>query len=224
MTTKQQNFANMAHVTYNKLQSYKSLWESIPQFAALVDELKTTLDEFATAEKESKIVTTGSTADKSGAKQQAIDAVVKISGPAAVYALNTNNLTLYNQINTSKSDLKRVQDGALAQQLHAIIDEIEKIVDALADYGLSPQDVADAKTKTEAYDALVNHPRELITKRATKIESLADYIDLLRNVLTRIDNMMRLFDGSEFYRDYKNARKIVDLGGRSTSGAAPAAQ
>jgi hypothetical protein len=70
----------------------------------------------------------------------------------------------------------------------------------------------------------VNHPRELITKRATKIESLADYIDLLRNVLTRIDNMMRLFDGSEFYRDYKNARKIVDLGGRSTSGAAPAAQ
>ncbi|MDD3787605.1 MAG: hypothetical protein PHO94_02790 [Petrimonas sp.] len=217
MTTKQQNFADMAQTTYNKLQPYKASWENIPEFVSLENELKETLNGLTTFDKEAKIITTGSTSDKSGAKDQAIAAVVKISGPAMVYALNNSNLTLHDQLNVSKTKLRKMQDGTLPQRLNGIIEEIEKIAEPLAGYGVKPEDIADAKTKTETYTAQVNTPRGLITKRSTKIETVADYIDLLRDILYRLDKMMRLFAGTEFHRDYKNARKIVDLGSRTAS-------
>lgn len=214
MTTKQQNYADMANTVYNKLQEYKSVWESVPQFAALDNELKTTLDGLALADKESKIITTGSTSDKMSAKEQAIAAVLKISGPALVYAINNNNLTLHDQLNVTKSRLMKIQDGTLPQRLNGIVEEIEKIAQALAEYGVTEQDIADAKTKTDAYTAQVNVPRGLITKRSTKIETVADHIEQLRNIFYRLDKMMHLSQGTEFHRDYKNARKVIDLGSR----------
>lgn len=214
MTTKQQNYADMANTSYNKLQEYKPLWETIPQFVILNDELKGGIDGLAIADKESKIVTTGSTSDKKSAKADVIAAVIKISGPALVYAVNNNNFTLHDQLNVTKSQLMKIQDGTLPQRLNGIVEEIEKIAPELVDYGVTEQDIADAKAKTEVYAAQVNTPRGLITKRSAKIETVADHIEQLRNILYRIDKMMRLFAGTEFHRDYKNARKIVDLGSR----------
>ncbi len=219
MNTKQQNYSDMAHTTYNKLQPYKPSWETIPEFVVLENRLKETLKGLITADKEAKIITTGSTADKSVAKDKAIAAVVKMSGPVGLYALNNDNLTLHNQLNVTKSSLKRMQDGALIARFNGILEEITNLMPNLQDYGLSVEDLDDAKAKTAAYAALVNHPRGLITSRSTKLETVADYIEELRSIFYRLDKMMRLFAGTEFFRDYKNARKVLDLGSRKNAPA-----
>lgn len=215
MTTKQQNFVDMGNTSYNKLIAHKPLWENIPEFSNLVEvELNTTLSDLAITDKEAMMVITGSAADKASARKQAIAAALAISGPIAVYALNTNNLTLFEQTNFTKSKLRKMQDGSLANCLSGIIETAETLGEKVIPFGVTPERLADAKAKTEEYAQQVNTPRAMITRRSTKLNTVADYIDALRDILSRIDKMMLLFQDTEFYTEYKNARKIVDLGTR----------
>lgn len=74
----------------------------MPQFIALYTKFKEMLNRFGFADKDSKIITTGSTSDKLTAKQQGITIVVKISVPTMVYAINNGNIALHDQLNINR--------------------------------------------------------------------------------------------------------------------------
>ncbi|HBG39810.1 MAG TPA: hypothetical protein DDW85_00170 [Porphyromonadaceae bacterium] len=212
MTTKQQNYSDMAHTAGNTVKENQTLWSAIPRFVTLDENLNTALANLDSADKEAKIITTGTTKDKEKAKAQAIAAIIKIAGPACVYALDNNNNALHDHLNVTETTFKKVQDGNLPQLFNSIIEKVKPLAEPLVEFGVVAEDFTGAETKIQVYTDLVNDPRQLITERSTKIESVAFYIDELHQIFYRLDKMILLFVGTEFYSQYRNARKIVDRG------------
>lgn|GEM_PF-3093451 len=84
----------------------------------------------------------------------------------------------------------------------------------------SDAELSDFKTQIDGYDALINRPRDLTVERKGLNDNIPGLMRELRKSIYKLDSLITLFDDTQFETDYKNARKVIDLGSRkdNTSG------
>ncbi len=209
-----ENYLTMANATMEVLNRRETEWKHIPRIVTVVSKIKTTTDKANEAHRGTLIVTTGATQDKAALIQEAVAALVKLCKPVSVYAIDKGDMKLHDTLSVSKASLMQLRDMALIQRMRQLTELIEPLVPELGDYGITAVEVENVKKQIEQLATIVTHPRELTAERKSKNELFAELIGELRKEFYLLDSLMKLFDPSELYTEYRNARIIVNLGGR----------
>lgn len=210
MNTADQNYSYMAFSTFTKMNAYRSIWINNTAIKIEMDKLESNLSQLESVSKEPVISTINVTQDKVKAKAEAISAILKVTGPASVYALDIDNTTLHDKLNVSKGILNKMQDSVLPQRLIRLNNIISHIAHDLLEYGLTTEDISNANSKIKAYVSIVDDPKKLIAERSSKNKTLSVLIEELRDIFYRLDKLMRVYVDTDFYIEYRKSRKITD--------------
>lgn len=214
MNKNHENYLTMANATMEVMSRRNAEWSHIPRVVHVVSNIKGTTDKANEAYRGALIVTTGATQNKADIVQEAVASVVKLCKPVSVYAIDKNDIKLHDELSVSKASLLQRRDMSLVQRLTHLIQLMEPYLNHLNDYGVKEADVKTAKELIEQLSAIVTQPRELTAERKSKNELFAELIGELRKQFYLLDSLMKLFDPSELYTEYRNARIIVNLGRR----------
>lgn len=217
MRQRDENFVSMCRTTRRVLEEHTTTWSTVVAVANIVNNFYSVMDDLEESVVRSEIVSTGASKDKDALKKRAVALGVNLAKRASVYALDSGNFELHDQLRVTKSTLERRPDTLTLTKLrdiHARIDAIRTLVE---DYGIRVSDLDELKTAIDSYDAVIERPRHLIIERATENQdSIPSLLTELREILYRLDSMMNLFQGSELAKEYKGARIIIDLGTRKS--------
>lgn len=216
MTTKDENYVSMCRSVNEVFSRYQSVWETNPRFTKEVTGFRELLTNILNTKADSNIVTTGATTDKSEAGMALYNHAVNLGKRASVYALDTDNMELHDRLRTSRGALSNMHDTFALAKSKDIYNQLSVIKDALPDYGVAEAELTDLKARIDAFDALISRPRDLIVERKGHNQTIPEQMQALRKNIYKLDSLINIFDGSPFEMDYRNARKVVNLGSRKS--------
>lgn len=199
--------------------TYKTITDSVIGFKNSIDAvaLKTTAIKAVAAAQSQNI--TGVATDKSELKQALANITYQIVSPVKGYAVTIGNATLEEQMAYSQTSLSKMPDQELIVTAQGLVPLVTAIGAPLTDFGITPAIItAWEEAITDFNDALAT-PRQAIVHRSTLTEQLANLFkettDILNNVSDAVAVVFRE-SNPHYYRDYINARKILDLGSGTT--------
>jgi hypothetical protein len=215
MRTKEENFLSMAKATNATLKRNKAKWENVKRFALSAQVLKDLISLTNEMSANAEIETTGATTDKHQAALDAVKWGVKMAKRASIYALDQKDMQLHDQLRTSRSSMLSRHDAETIAKLRDLHKRISPIVGKLEDYAVLPVDMQRLKQLTDAFENMESDPRDLIVERKTINGSIPKLKRKIQETLYQLDSLINIFDETPFEAEYLNARKIIDLGGRS---------
>lgn len=144
-----------------------------------------------------------------------------VSNVVKAYAISIGDNTLKREVDYSESDLRRSRDVTIQLHCQTIYNLANTHLAALAAFGITPTVMTTLATAISDYQVKMQSPTVARDERAVATVNLASVITETNDLLRfQIDNNMRIMELSEpdFYKLYKNARKIIDLGGGRRAG------
>ncbi len=217
MTDPQENKLSMGLAVQGVVNNNNSIWSGLPAFVTAFADYEAVILDIQSNRVVQEASTSGVTLDKAGAETALIEKTIAVSSGAHAYATTVNNNTLKKKIAYSPSSLRQARDTVMRDICQLIHDEVNAEIANLADYGILPADLTDLQNKITAFNSVVVDPREAITDRSTATQELVILFSKFDGILNdQLDKLMVNFKSSEpiFYRQYTNARIIVDLGVR----------
>ncbi len=223
MLTVEENFLSMTRAVHAVLKRHESKWKGAKRFAESAQVLENLIGQEAVTSTDAGIITTGATEDKHGAGNAAFELGADIAKRASIYAIHQKNMELHDQLRVSRSSFAARHHAAAVAKLRDIIKRLMPILLELADYGISPTEITQLTELTNRYEKLASKPRDLVVTRKTINQSIPKLIAKLRKVLYELDSLISMFKTivPQFVEEYKNARKIINLGSRSDDSKTP---
>jgi hypothetical protein len=154
------------------------------------------------------------------------DQIILIADQLASLAAKTEDLNLEAQTHLTLAGLDKLAVEDLEATGKRISELATARLAALADYGITQQDVTDLDDLKTKFHGVKTAPRDAVIDRKKQTDTLPDLISNLRSIFRRrLDRQMTTFKRKqpEFYAGYLAARVIVDRGG-SPSKTPPAPQ
>lgn len=213
MNQKQMNRAEMLATTRAYLDANTSVWSSIP----VINTIKTQLDDILQSisehqeAKEASQVFLGS--NKTALKKAVAEKADILNDVLATYAAIEGNATLEQKADRSYSELYRLPNQEFVVVIKETIKLLEEHIEAMADYGMSPDQVTDLKNAYDNYLAISGQPRLYKVATSQAVRALEDLFTQANELLTaRMDRVMKRYKSADpnFYRGYLAARVIVD--------------
>lgn len=213
MNQKQMNRAEMLATTRAYLDANTSVWSSIP----VINTIKTQLDDVLQSisehqeAKEASQVFLGS--NKTALKKAVAEKADILNDVLATYAAIEGNATLEQKADRSYSELYRLPNQEFVVVIKETIKLLEEHIEAMADYGMSPDQITDLKNAYDNYLAISGQPRLYKVATSQAVRALEDLFTQANELLTaRMDRVMKRYKSADpnFYRGYLAARVIVD--------------
>jgi len=159
--------------------------------------------------------TKGITEDKKNKKVELIDGIMAVAGAIKSFANDVNDQDLYQSVNFVRSDLETMGDTTLDEKA-TLVSEIATLHAAdIAPKGIGAAELATFNLLISEYADLMQAPRNAISNKKTAGGMLRTLFSEIDNLLhNNLDQLMQQFKLSnpEFYGNYFNNRKILDLG------------
>jgi hypothetical protein len=214
MTTKQENRLSMYLPVDNYCDANTAITASLPNFSTNAAALKSAIASIKSFSEVQKVDRSGATTNKSNAGSQLIVIAADNARKLTAYAKFTNNSILLSEVNISEGKFKNFADTELRDYAQIIYNRAQTNVTALAAYGITAATQTAFAAAIKAYSDSLALPRvsETTKVQATKQLELAFKAadTALRNMDTAVE-IIRLSQPN-FYKGYKTARKIVELG------------
>jgi hypothetical protein len=212
MTTDQRVRLNMLLSVRNYGNQNEQTVKNIPKFASSFEKLKSTTDEIQLIGEIQGVNKTGLTSDKNKLKKSLIGMAIKNSNKVAILAKQTNNDTLLKEVRFNESQLIRLPEVKLKEQVQIIYDRTEANIGSLGEQGITPETQKIFLETITAFNKALSTPRTgiAIKREATK--------KLLVRFATA-DSLIEIMDlaaGSakdefpDFFNGYKTSRKLID--------------
>ncbi len=181
-------------------------------FVAALTDFKANIAAITAAAQQEAAIITGITQDKLQAKQTLCALTVDIAAMIYAYAATVGNNTLKMEVDFPISVLTRLRDDALTPRCQNIHDTGEANLAALADYGVTTENLAALQTAIDNYSAIINKPRTAIVDRKMQgatIDGLFDASDAI--LKDRMDKLVIAFKAAnpEFVQTYEAMRRVV---------------
>lgn len=206
----------MAYATRQVLGQNKDTWNTMPAMVAAKDELDANIKSIEDCLALQLRDITGHTEAKAVAKEEMIAQTVLVAGGVMAWAVATGAEGLAEEMNLFPSELNKHRDSTVAMRCQPVADAANTHIASLGDYGVTAADVTVLQGLIDAYLVLVQQPRNVVTARKGATSEIGMLIRDTHKLLTRrMDMLMRRYTLSapEFYRQYTNARIIIDRGG-----------
>ena len=207
------NRAEMIATTRAYLDANTSVWSSIP----VINTIKTQLDDVLQSisehqeAKEASQVFLGS--NKTALKKAVAEKADILNDVLATYAAIEGNATLEQKADRSYSELYRLPNQEFVVVIKETIKLLEEHIEAMADYGMSPDQITDLKNAYDNYLAISGQPRLYKVATSQAVRALEDLFTQANELLTaRMDRVMKRYKSADpnFYRGYLAVRVIVD--------------
>ncbi|MDX2303653.1 MAG: hypothetical protein NW226_12685 [Microscillaceae bacterium] len=194
------------------LDTHAEIWNTIPKIAEFknkLDELNTQIEETFTAQQNAQVFLGKS---KTQLKQVIAQKADMINDVVEAYAALQGDTILEQKMADSASMLYKLRNQDFMFRIKEIIQEADKHLEALKDFGLSGDQISDLKADFDGFLALNGEPRmyRIASSQATQdLDQLfAAASELLVN---QLDKVMKIFRtrNANFYNGYLAARTIV---------------
>jgi hypothetical protein len=212
MTTEQRIKLNMYLGVRNYGNQNDQVVKNIAKFATTFDKLKSTIDEIQLMAEIQGVNKTGLASDKNRLKNDLIAMAVKNSNKVAILAKQTNNDTLLKEIKFNESQLRRLPEVTLKEQVQIIYERAQANIGNLTEQGITPD------TQKAFLDLIAAFNKALATPRtgiAEKTKATQKLIVLYKNADSLLE-IMDLAAGSvkdeqpDFFNGYRTSRVLVD--------------
>ena len=203
---------------------YQPIWQPTPGFVKLQGNLATEIGFITQNAPQTLRHKTGSAEDKEAARLALCKAALIIAGAVAAYAHETGNHELLVRVDTTLTLLTsgRGQDSySKCEDIHSAA---TANLAALGDYGVAQAGLDNLQQLLDDYEELLPQPQVAIGSAKSAGQAIDASLDRMDGILNNgLDNLMLKYEDSnpDFYRDYTNARIIIDRPGGHGNGASP---
>jgi len=217
MTTKQENRFTMQLVTRDYLNNNSGIVATLPNCGGYVTAMQTGITQIQVIREQQEVDKSGLAESKNQLKSNLISLAMDTSRRVAAYASYANNLVLLNEINYSESDLKRCADTILRDSCQVIYSRANTNANVLVSYGVTPAGLTSMLSAITSFAASIPAPRLGITDKKQATDQLTILMKAVDDNLDKIDTLVEMVKVSQpvFYKGYKDARKIIEIGGNS---------
>jgi len=222
MTKNQENRLSMYFTVVQVVNYHSEAWKDSVAFTNSFNTFKNYVSKIDTTRQIQLRSITGVTQNKKDAMLKAAEKGFLIAQPIYAYAKIIGDHKLANRVSFSIGRLIKERDTVIFVKLRDVKEFAQNYVDQLADYGVSQEDIDELGVLTENYAAIVEDPRQAITNRVRATKELKNLMNEVKILLTdHLDRLIHQFKLSspEFWQQYANARKIVNLGHRKRGGS-----
>ncbi len=213
MNTRDSNSQRMARNVKEVLHQYEPVWKEKPRVAKEVNTFDSAVEKMEPHAIGSLIVTKGFTDNKDAVALEMYTEAAAIARRVSIYALDTGDYGLHDQLRVSRGSLVNMGEETAYHKVEDIYNRVLPLVPSLADYDVDETKMTGLKTLMASYKALTDKPRNLTLERKRHNQTIPEVRKEQRQSLYKLDSLMTMFAGTDFYRDYKNARIIIDRGG-----------
>jgi hypothetical protein len=223
MTDRQEAKFSMYQKVLNVCEEHRQEYADVPAFVNAVNELDQQVTNIQSAtQQQTETNPKGATKDKNSAIDSLVELSLKVANPVYVYAFDTQNNSLLQKVNVNKSMFYNIHDRAALTVAKIIADEAKVNRDALRNYGVSDDNIADLDTAIEQLEKLLTAPSGVIGERKMYTGNLKELFAAADSIVyDKLDKLIRLFKTSspEFFNLYSNARNVVNTSARKRKGA-----
>ncbi|MGQ1947629.1 hypothetical protein ACT3CD_11085 [Geofilum sp. OHC36d9] len=212
MNKTQTNQFRMFLSTQSFLDSNASTWSSIPRIVTY----KNGFDEIISriqSKNESSHLNVGVTQQKGQLKETIAAKTSMLSGILQIIASEQGDEDLVNAVKITRSEIIKLRESDLSATVKNITVKAEENIEALAEFGVTPEVITGINASVDDYNALIGEPRTILSQKYAALSNIEELFDEGNSILKlKLDNSMLLFreNQEEFYQGYLNARTIVD--------------
>ena len=217
MKTTDENKLNAAEAVVLVLANNIAIWTMIAAIVVIFDLLKAKIQLVRDLRQIQEKDNTGVTKRKKKVREKMEETGINVIRKLVMFAVATENTELDANINYTASDLSVASENRVADIIRLVYETANAHKSELAAYGVTDEMLELLLTLHQQFLVAMPETREklAISSTATKnINTLIAEISKLQRV--KLDRLIAgLADTNpDFYQQYKNARKIVDRGGR----------
>lgn len=212
---------NAKVMTYGVLVRYLSgtsgeILAQMPHFETLFAEFKQLTLEINDCVGRQGHVIVGYAAQKQQARTQLEVHLLDVLNRVRAYAMQEDDMVLYEELHLKKSRLARISDVSLRAYTTAILPRITSLLPELGAYGVTAAKLATVAENLAAYVALTPKPRKAIATRVLETRKLADYLKKADAMVAKMSTLVAMLAYSEpdFYSNFMDQKKQVKRGHR----------
>jgi hypothetical protein len=219
MKQAESNYLNMVQSLLANLRKDQAFWSGEPE---IVSEVNAIESEFNLVNESLNLVSgldpTGYTKSKNSTFDSIIRATYKLCRRLCVYARRQNDPLLLQFADHSENSLSAGIEKAAINRCSALVNKAETIIDALASYKITADDLASIRQLIEAYNQHLEGRSTVKTSKTVSIHDISDQINSLNNRLILLDDMIEGFiDDDDMIARYKAARIVINYGKGKTA-------
>lgn len=217
MNKREENKLTMYEGLLTLLQANSAKVQSVGGFADAIAELTAIVGGIKAKETELGGATAGKAAAKYNAEDALVAALLPVSSALYMYGRKQNDTELQERAKTTEARLRTLRDTELASFGTTIGELATAHSGGIAPYGVTPEAIADLKTKAGTYSSAIGARESSIADRKGARESLSDLFARADDMLNEeFDHFMELLrpTETELYNKYFAARVVKDTGVR----------
>jgi hypothetical protein len=218
MTDIQSNKLNMYGVTNLVFVTFALVYDRIADLKALVNRLVAGIELIQALHQVQTLDTKGITINKNTIASNLRTSVGKVSKAVVAYAIFKKDKKLENKVDFKGSELDG-WENALISNAAILYDIALPLKDQLVNLQITEADIEAVNANRLQFLGVMYEPRFATGQKKAATQSIRRKFREMDSLLhTEIDPAMRIFETSEpdFFDQYRNARIIVDRGGRKT--------
>lgn len=223
------NHENKQTMNLSVLSLFDEKASKIADFTALkarVEDFRKTVQAVKDKSLDVEQATAGKTRDKWDAEEALFEVLLPAKGALASLARKTGDNAMLEKASISEWGLRRMRDTDLVTASTELQELAEKHASELADYQVTASEIADLKSKIEAYHSSIGGRESSVANRVGSRLTLKALFNETNAILEDIDDMMERFrtKDAEFYDQYFSARQVKQTGVRYRPEPAPTQQ
>jgi len=224
MQKKYENFMAMFIAVLTVLQKFIAAWQSSIAFTDSVNQFKNKKTAIDLLRNKSESGSKGVTEQKKIFHDKLAAQTFEIVQVLMAFYKKTNDSVSFHKVKITKTKLEKSRANKLISVAKNALEMAHSCGRAMADYQIT-QPILDEFTATlTAYEQFVPSPRTTIVERKVALKDLSNLFKDANLILTeQLDLMMVPYEKTnpDFYKEYMNARKVVQYGIRHEKGDKP---
>lgn len=217
MNNNQENKRSMYFSVLGTLNVNKSIWQDFLPFSNAVNRFHIVNEQITEQSMLQSTPITGVSEDKKQIREEIAVVLEHLCRKLTAFANVSNNMTLRDKVNYNFTKLSLQRDTLLIDTTQNVIDIANQNLNKLGDYNIDASMLANLQGKLNEFNDILSSPRQqIINRKGATNQLLALFKEADAILKNEMDLLVIEFEKthSDFVRNYKNARIIIDLRGR----------
>jgi len=196
-----------------------SIIQIIPRYKFYHQSLIDFIENIKTAREKQEKDISGTAQVKATQKEKLIENAITVCRKVNAFAIDEENQELENQLKYSKTKLENSADTILRDRCQIIHDTALEQLEHLEPYGITKPILESLQKDIDSFVKLIPAPRLKITSKKDATDELGIMINNTTKLLRKMDKVFEMVRDthSDFYRNYKNNRIIINPGSSRSS-------
>lgn len=212
MTRKFDSRLRMYNATYNVLTANQSTFASYPALVAAHTDLNVRIEKLLTLKQDQEKNRKGYALGKKAKRNALATMALKVRGKVSAYAKSIGDDVLFNEMNITDSKILHGKSSTALTLSVSISDAATSMPTAAkTEFDITAAMMTAFEATISDYKTMMDAPRIAVVERKTQTAAITTAVKNISLFLRdEMDGLMRVYDGTTFFDDYVNARRIVE--------------